>query len=462
MGIPYLFHKLLKKFHVHHTTLHIRDNTYCNNLYIDFNAILHTVLSELKDYHDFYWSLERTLLEIISITRPSSIIYIATDGVPPKAKMIQQRYRRYISASKETQAIDNNYKSYTLKTHQELSMFFDKNQISPGTQFMQEVSDFIKNTFIPRYKKNNNSIRFIYSTDTSPSEGEHKIISYIKKNYNLQQTHIIYGMDADLITLSMLVENKKITLLRKTKNGDHTMIQSRNISKNIFENIQKQVEYLDLEEKNVIIDINYLMFFLGNDFIPYLFELNLNNHGLDLIFECYIELLKSYPCYIINNNYINYKQLYNFFMLVCKKIDNPILENTDCNTFDYLKTSYWTLIYYNKCCPTYDWGYCYIKPPSIMQILNCIKNNIAKLSSIRFEYTVPISPIEQLLFILPKNSIRNILGEKYNNLIENNKDYYPDTFTVYYPKDILVEWQSRCILPEMNLNKFKNVNLNIE
>lgn len=465
MGVPYLCSKLLKKFNVHYQTIQSNSKVYCNNVYIDFNAILHSVINE-HGVHSFHENLSNTLMDIISFTRPMNIIYIATDGVPPKAKMIQQRYRRYISASNEIETVDSFHKNFKLKTQEELESLFDKNNISPGTTFMSEVSKYIKETFIPKYKTINSSVKIIYSTDSSPSEGEHKIISYIKKNYNLQQTHIIYGLDADLITLSMLAQNKKIMLLRKMDSGDHIMIHVNNITKGIFGYISKKIDYLDLDKDSVILDINYLLFFLGNDFLPYLFELNLNNNGLEVLIESYIELLQKYPSYLIIDNKINFKQLYNFFLFVSKKTE-PLQKSEEIsyNTLDYLKTSYWCILYYNKYCPTYNWGYGYINPPSIRSILTCIKTNYSILSSIRFEYTPPCSELEQLLFILPKNSIKNLLPLNYHKVLSEYSDYYPETFEVYFPKDISVEWQSRCLLPELNFDyykfaSFKNKNTN--
>ncbi len=273
MGVPYLFYKLTQKFNI--TYKNTRDNgtggssLYCTNLYIDFNAILHGVVHELNIGGDgddgtivpfemgtFLLKLDATLHDIISLTKPSSIIYIATDGVPPKAKMIQQRHRRYIGASKEVQVLDNQHKQYTLKEFACGEGVFDKNCISPGTEFMKNVSEYIKGVFIPNYKNVSRHNKIIYSTDESPSEGEHKIISYIKKNYNNQHSHIIYGLDADLLTLSTLVENKKIILLRKSKDNSHIIVHTNSIPKNIFAYISKHLEHLDLEQRDIVIDIN--------------------------------------------------------------------------------------------------------------------------------------------------------------------------------------------------------------
>jgi len=55
--------------------------------------------------------------------------------------------------------------------------------------------------------------KIIFSDTTERGEGEHKILQYIKKN-NIQKS-VIYGLDADLIMLSIVSNKENIYLLRE-------------------------------------------------------------------------------------------------------------------------------------------------------------------------------------------------------------------------------------------------------
>ena len=71
---------------------------------------------------------------------------------------------------------------------------------------------------LEKLKKSNPKI--IYSSYKEAGEGEHKIIQYIKTTYqNKKLSHVIYGLDADLIMLSLLNKySSKIILLRDNQN----------------------------------------------------------------------------------------------------------------------------------------------------------------------------------------------------------------------------------------------------
>lgn len=74
--------------------------------------------------------------EIIHLIQPQKMIFLAFDGVAPRAKMNQQRARRFKSARKY-QELDDALRAFGIIEKEE---HFKNNSISPGTEFMHELS----------------------------------------------------------------------------------------------------------------------------------------------------------------------------------------------------------------------------------------------------------------------------------------------------------------------------------
>ena len=88
--------------------------------------------------------------KLINIIKPKKLIYMAVDGVAPRAKMNQQRSRRFRAAieaeekkAKEIELIAQ-WKSKGLKVPELTESSFDTNTITPGTTFMHRLSQALK------------------------------------------------------------------------------------------------------------------------------------------------------------------------------------------------------------------------------------------------------------------------------------------------------------------------------
>lgn len=89
---------------------------------------------------------------IVNIVNPQKLIFFAIDGVAPRAKMNQQRGRRFKSAKDITSGIQRKQKlanlwgdeGIELPDHFTQDTHWDHNVITPGTEFMEKVSLVIK------------------------------------------------------------------------------------------------------------------------------------------------------------------------------------------------------------------------------------------------------------------------------------------------------------------------------
>lgn len=112
---------------------------------MDLNSIVHNCIhgndkkklekvSALADLEDVWADIMRAIDEIVHSVKPRKLILLALDGVAPRAKMNQQRARRF-KAAKESEDLKKQLKGQG----KEVQDLFDSNQISPGTQFMYEL-----------------------------------------------------------------------------------------------------------------------------------------------------------------------------------------------------------------------------------------------------------------------------------------------------------------------------------
>ncbi len=134
-------------------------NSFLNNskyLLIDFNSIIHHTSSKLieelnhsrsknSDYksltiNDIEWMIIRevnnfmiSILEKINLDNLSSV-YVALDGVPTFSKIIEQKKRRFVGDFVEK-----------LLENYSLPISWSKNNISPGTVFMEKIHQYLSN-----------------------------------------------------------------------------------------------------------------------------------------------------------------------------------------------------------------------------------------------------------------------------------------------------------------------------
>lgn len=329
MGVPGFFVWLMK--HNVHNNIILNKLDNIDNLYFDANCLFHPKCFDILKLHpsitDTY-KLEELMIKriikyikyIIDYVNPKNKIFIAVDGVAPIAKINQQRKRRYKSV------IDKEYNEYlNNKYKMNKNTSWSNIVITPGTNFMIRLDKELEKL------KNLSNNKIIYSSYKEEGEGEHKIIKYIKKNSDNKYKNVIYGLDADLIFLSMSAHSQynQIYLLRESQhlNNDKNEITEDINDKLCYLSIEKVIdtyyEYIinKLNNNNKLLnnkiinkynlskDFIILCFMLGNDFIPNLPSINIRVDGIEYLIEAYCKMFENYNEYIYDNkiNWDSYK-----------------------------------------------------------------------------------------------------------------------------------------------------------
>jgi 5'-3' exoribonuclease 1 len=268
---------------------------------------------------------------LFSKIKPQKLFFMAIDGVAPRAKMNQQRARRFRTAL-DAEVARNKAIQEGVEMPKEDP--FDSNCITPGTDFMTRLSQHLRYFVNKKVSEDTDwqGVEIILSGHEVPGEGEHKIMEYIRqakaqKNYDPNMRHCLYGLDADLIMLGLLSHDPHFCLLREEVTfGRQSKSKSKELEHQNFYLMHLCIvrEYLELEfqelkepgamgfpfdMERVIDDFILMAFFVGNDFLPNLPHLHINEGALALMFGVYKSLLPKAGGYINEGGVINLPRL---------------------------------------------------------------------------------------------------------------------------------------------------------
>ena len=123
-----------------------------DDLYLDMNGIIH-MCTHGNDPEIAETSARDQLVRIFAFTdkvckivAPKRTIVLAVDGVAPRAKMNQQRTRRYVGAQEraESQAVEQEMREEMVREGrappEAAAEKWDHNVITPGTEFMRKLA----------------------------------------------------------------------------------------------------------------------------------------------------------------------------------------------------------------------------------------------------------------------------------------------------------------------------------
>jgi hypothetical protein len=361
MGVPKFFRWLVDKFPAVlvdevDNTLHVPE---IDNLYLDMNGIIHNCshsesgLTLNASFSDIFSKVAEEVDRLVcKIVKPRKVLYIAVDGVAPRAKLNQQRARRFRSAKERAELAASMIKEGSMAPSDKV---FDSNCITPGTDFMAQLSVFLR-AYVEKQMRNNelwSHLNVIFSGSEVPGEGEHKIIAYIREtrsrpDYSPNVKHCIHGADADMIMLSLSTHEPFFVILRevpvfqpkssKANKSMHAMAPPVSVGASNFTahkkrpkmcfvriNIVRELIAQELLEglkqdagdiERVLDDFVFLTFLVGNDFLPQLPAMNIGDDAFDVIFEAYKTVLTSGSGYLIADSVINFEVLQTVLALI--------------------------------------------------------------------------------------------------------------------------------------------------
>ena len=322
MGIPAMFSYIVKNY-PSIIKKYSKDILKVDNLYLDCNSIIYDAYSKMEfdklTENVAVSIIKRVIIKIeeyISLINPSKTVIIAFDGVAPVAKLEQQRSRRYKSW------YQNEISKIIFKKEKE--DVWNTTAITPGTNFMTELNSMVTEHFNTESYSRLKVDKIFVSGSNKVGEGEHKIFNYIRVNPNkhLTETTIIYGLDADLIMLSInhLPICPNIYLFRETPHFIQSIDSSLEPESNYYLDIPELtnaiISYMNNDreltleqQKNKVYDYIFLCFFLGNDFLPHFPAINIRTGGVDKMINAYKATIGNTDEYITDGKIINWNNL---------------------------------------------------------------------------------------------------------------------------------------------------------
>jgi 5'-3' exonuclease len=350
MGIPYYFRHVAQLHpHVLHGTAAIpRGRGQGTTLYLDFNSIVHVcargVLAtrplrgnvaddDLERGNVDDDDLERAIIAA-SVDRaialaatlglggggPGDLVYVAVDGVPPRAKIEQQRQRRFMSAWRAGAAAGS-------------SSRWDTNAITPGTSFMAaldralhahaDAANAVANAANAVANADANAdanavangaakgARWIVSGADEPGEGEQKMFAHARRASEASAsagTLLMYGLDADLYMLSLMLpapladrtfvvrqedtEDAASAALARSGMPPLQLVSVRQLRAAVVDTMGCVPGAATADAQRVH-DYVALCALVGNDFVPTLQCLRVRDGAVELLVQLYAELRRA-------------------------------------------------------------------------------------------------------------------------------------------------------------------------
>lgn len=268
-------------------------------LYFDFNCLIYHCArrpnSTLPPYPgpegNEEW--ERMLLDDIvkyvvkiwqTVGQPKEV-FLAIDGVVPMAKIKQQRMRRF----KSIWLAEEEKKEGT----RENKPSWDTNCITPGTHFMKRLSLRLQELCAKRP-------HWSVSGAEQPGEGEHKVMAKLRERDAGEEPILVYGLDADLILLTLLNSKSPTYLVRE--DSEMGLVQLNSFGEEDYSFFSLEVLKRTLPSLVTIPEYVAAMSLLGNDFLPHSLTMKIREDGHNILVKSLKDLADSDIHFLVETN----------------------------------------------------------------------------------------------------------------------------------------------------------------
>lgn len=351
---------------------------------LDFNGRIHPSVKSRPGMtlDEMYTACLKDLDLIVKFVNPKKVLYIAIDGVAPRAKMEQQRARRYKSV-KERKLTDNIKRKHGVEV---TPSDVDFNMISPGTDFMAKLAKKLNEHIALRKTNEWKHLKIIMSDAGVPGEGEHKLMKYVREEVPDEDKVAIYGLDSDLIFLNMVNYHKNTVLVRESqqfqdRRGKHktedalheeetfTYLSVDHLRDFLIRILSPITSFGELEgikifnsfnfrvphslhtthytgtennKRRFVLDYTFFCFMLGNDFLPHLPSLKIREGGLDVVVQAYKVVSWKLGQFLVNDDGVSVNEHFFTEMLseLAKKEDEFLMQYNDRRRARIMKFGY--------------------------------------------------------------------------------------------------------------------------
>jgi 5'-3' exonuclease len=464
MGIPSFYRHLCRSHPTIITSKIVRPAWLC----LDFNCAMYHVLHKMEPGSDKIWegkfrkAICAYLEEIVDLVLPTAGVYVSCDGVVCAAKRRQQRLRRfkgpYLTPSEG----------------------WDQNALTPGSAFMASLAkDLIKKG---ASLQKSLSVPVIVSTTEEPGEGEHKLMAHMR---SIQSSCMIYGLDADLMLLAMLLVSEKgepVHLLREAQEFEQGGAGWRTVDIEALQAALLPDSPVPREKQTD--DFVAAMSLLGNDFLPKSLSYTVRDDGIPKLIRI-LEQLWSQGKTLVNGS-IDQDNLHFIIRQFASHEEealvsaclNAVRQRTRANDRDslpaqwatilqlyggsrtlkpgwrsiyagwreettaeeYLAGVAWVFDYYKGRPVDLGWHYDHHLPPLWSDFAG------SNISPPPLVYTTYLPAWIHLLAVLPEKSAIHLLKKSQLGLLKTHPLYWPTQFSLF---DIGASqlWQTEAVIP---------------
>ncbi|KAG1674258.1 5'-3' exoribonuclease 2 [Nymphon striatum] len=318
-----------------------------DNLYLDMNGIIHPCCHPEnkpapKNEDEMMVLIFEYIDRIFNICRPRKLLYMAIDGVAPRAKMNQQRSRRFRASKETVEKIDE-----MSRIRQELELkgceipppkpkgeHFDSNCITPGTPFMARLAECLNYYIYDRLNNNPGwkDIKVVLSDAKWPRKrNQLKKISFPhltglathEPNFTIIREEFKPNQPRPCELCAQIGHTmKECTGLPKEKCGEFDELSKPVCEETQFifiklavlrEYLEKDLQMVNLpftyEFERALDDWVFMCFFVGNDFLPHLPSLEIREGAIDRLVRLYKDTVMKTGGYITDSGHVSLERV---------------------------------------------------------------------------------------------------------------------------------------------------------